>query len=81
MKSVTTHQAKTQLSRLLAEVEAGAEFVIKRGEVPVARLGPLRAGKARRTRPRVGTVTSEPVSYVEDAFAPLTGDELGDWGL
>ncbi|MBD5785175.1 type II toxin-antitoxin system Phd/YefM family antitoxin [Cellulosimicrobium terreum] len=38
MKTVNVHDAKTHLSRLLAEVEAGEEIVIARAGKPVARL-------------------------------------------
>lgn len=38
MKTVNVHEAKTHLSRLLAEVEAGEEVVIARAGHPVARL-------------------------------------------
>ena len=38
MKSVNVHEAKTNLSRLLAEVEGGEEIVIARAGSPVARL-------------------------------------------
>lgn len=38
MTTVGMHQAKTQLSRLVAEVEAGGEVVIERHGRPVARL-------------------------------------------
>lgn len=38
MKSVNIHEAKTHLSRLLAEVESGEEIVISRSGKPVARL-------------------------------------------
>jgi prevent-host-death family protein len=41
MKSVNVHEAKTHLSRLLAEVEKGEEIVIARSGKPVARLLPL----------------------------------------
>lgn len=80
MKSVTTHEAKTQLSRLLAEVEAGEEITIRRGDVPIAKLTAIR-GKARRVRPRVGTVTSEPIRAASDAFKPLDDQELKVWGI
>lgn len=80
MKSVTTHEAKTQLSRLLAEVEAGEEITIRRGNVPIAKLTAVR-GKARRVRPRVGTVTSQPIRAAADAFAPLDEEALKDWGV
>lgn len=80
MRSVTTHEAKTHLSRLLGRVAAGEEIVICRGERPLARLVPI--GPARkRSRPRVGTITLRGVRYAEDAFAPLSEDELRDWGL
>jgi hypothetical protein len=32
-------------------------------------------------RPKVGTITSRPVSYSDDAFKPLQNDDLADWGL
>lgn len=80
MKSVTTHEAKTQLSRLLAEVEAGEEVVIRRGNTAVAKLTAIK-GPVRRRRPRVGTVTSDAVRWAADAFAPLTDDALKHWGI
>ena len=80
MKSVSTHEAKTQLSRLLAEVEAGEEYVICRGKTPAARLVPVSRKPARR-RPKVGTVTSATVHVADDAFGPMTSEELEDWWL
>ena len=38
MSVVNVHEAKTQLSRLLARAEAGEEVVIARNGVPAARL-------------------------------------------
>lgn len=38
MKQVNIHQAKTQLSQLLADVENGEEVVIARAGKPIARL-------------------------------------------
>lgn len=40
--TITIHAAKTQLSKLIAKVEAGEEVIIARGEKPVARLVPVR---------------------------------------
>jgi prevent-host-death family protein len=80
MKKVSTHEAKTHLSRLLAEVEAGEEILICRGIVPAARLVPI-SRKSTRRRPRVGTVTSGLVRTALDAFAPLTDEQLRVWGL
>ena len=48
MTTVTIHQAKTQLSKLIAKVEAGEEVVILRGKKPVAKL--TAAGPRRRQR-------------------------------
>ena len=36
MTTITTHQAKTHLSRYLADVENGQEFIIARGKSAVA---------------------------------------------
>ena len=79
MKTVTTHHAKTHLSRLLKEVQAGETVVILSGSAPVAQLSAI--GPERASRPPVGTRTSPEVGYTEDAFLPLTDDELKVWGL
>jgi prevent-host-death family protein len=42
MKTVNVHQAKTHLSKLLENVEAGEEIVIARSGKPVAKLVPLK---------------------------------------
>lgn len=36
MRSVTVHEAKTHLSRLLRDVENGEQIEIRRGDVPIA---------------------------------------------
>ena len=41
-KQVNIYEAKSQFSRLVDEVEAGAEILIARNGRPVARLVPLR---------------------------------------
>jgi antitoxin (DNA-binding transcriptional repressor) of toxin-antitoxin stability system len=78
VKTVTTHQAKTHLSRLIQLVQSGETVVILNGKTPVAELRAV-AGKAT-SRPAVGTRTSEPVRCADDAFAPLSNDELAAWG-
>lgn len=50
-KIVTIHQAKTHLSRLIAEVEAGGEVVLARGKTPVARIVPLNPPAPKRRIP------------------------------
>jgi prevent-host-death family protein len=47
MHEVGVEEAKTQLSKLLREVEAGSEVVILRGGKPVARIVPAGAAAAR----------------------------------
>jgi len=80
MEKVTTHEAKTNLSQLLSRVLQGEEIVIYRGSNPIARLVPNLNTEVPR-RPKVGAVTSGPVVWSDDAFAPLTPDELRDWGI
>jgi prevent-host-death family protein len=77
--TVTIHQAKTNLSRLIHQVEQGEEIVVCRGKHPVAKIVP--SGPGRPTRPKVGQLTSPRFHVPEDAFAPLSTDELKDWGL
>lgn len=50
MKTVTIHEAKTHLSRLIAEVENGEEIVIARRDQPVVRLALLEKPKVDRSR-------------------------------
>ncbi len=75
MRTVKIHEAKTQLSRLIAAVEAGEDIVLARGDTPVARLvrigGPVpeRRFGAMRGRARVGYAF----------FDPLPEAELASW--
>lgn len=48
VESVNVYDAKTRFSRLLAQVEQGAEIVISRNGRPVARLVPYRPDAAVR---------------------------------
>lgn len=48
MIKVNIHEAKTQLSRLLAKVEEGEVVIIARSGNPVARLSPYTEGKQTR---------------------------------
>jgi antitoxin (DNA-binding transcriptional repressor) of toxin-antitoxin stability system len=75
----TIHQAKTHLSRLIAEVESGNEVTLYRDKQPVARLVGLRHSDNKR--PPAGVITSKPVHYSDDCFAPLTDEELREWGI
>jgi antitoxin (DNA-binding transcriptional repressor) of toxin-antitoxin stability system len=48
MKTVTVHVAKTTLSQLITQAEAGEEIVIARDKQPVAKLVPIRRTKPKR---------------------------------
>lgn len=84
MLKVTTHEAKTQLSRLIARVRGGEQVLILRGDQPAARLVAVDADVRDLeppSRPPVGTTTSAPVRWSDDAFAPLDDEALREWGL
>ena len=75
MSTVTVHAAKTNLSKLLARVEAGEEIVIARGKIPIARLMPICASAAKREFGSLkGVVTVGP-----EFFEPMTKTELAEW--
>ena len=76
----TTHEAKTHLSKYLKLVEEGEIVTILRSKQPVAQLISCQ-NAATRKRPKVGTITSEGVTYSDDCFAPLSGEELDLWGV
>ena len=80
MKTITTHEAKTHLSRYLAEVEKGEEFIIARGKNAVAKLVPF-TDEPRPPRPKVGEHLGPIIEIPDSAFAPLTEEELKEWGL
>jgi prevent-host-death family protein len=76
MATVTIQEAKTQLSRLIARVEAGEEIVIARGKVPVARLMPVLHKKKRPPAGFLKGKVSIPDSFF---FGPLPEEELRLW--
>ena len=64
---VTIHEAKTQLSRLIAAVERGEEVIISRRDKPVARLnaieefrGPTRIGGLRGKKLKMSAKFDDP---------------------
>jgi prevent-host-death family protein len=75
MSTVTIHVAKTNLSKLLARVEAGEDIVIARGKIPVARLTPIHPPPAKR---RFGAFKGV-LSVGPEFFEPMTSAELPDW--
>ena len=75
MKTVTIHQAKTNLSRLIEKACAGEEIVIARGSQPVARLVAL-ADKNGRRQP--GSLKGK-LHVGAEFFEPLPAAELEGW--
>ena len=74
MVTVNVHEAKTNLSRLLKQVEAGEEIVIARNGKPVARLVEYQ-GRGKR---QFGSMRGQIV--VDDSFFdPLPEEELAAW--
>ena len=73
MKSVTIHEAKTHLSRILREVELGETVVVSRGTTPVARLVPYsNAEREFDTAPGLLVAMAEDFDAPLDDFAPYT---------
>jgi prevent-host-death family protein len=73
MKRVNTHEAKTQLSRLLRRVAAGEEITIANRGVPVARLVPVPTPGPKR---KLG-VFGDTIKIPDDFDTPLP-DEILD---
>ena len=74
MSVVNVHQAKTQLSRLLAQVEDGQEVVIARNGKPVARL----VGCQHRGKREFGILAGQ-ITIDDSFFEPLPETELSAW--
>ncbi|HWE94678.1 MAG TPA: type II toxin-antitoxin system prevent-host-death family antitoxin [Tepidisphaeraceae bacterium] len=70
-------EAKSRVDELLARATAGEEIVIVDHGKPVARLGPAEDNPRRRAR---GMFKGQ-IWMSDDFNAPLTDDELKEWGL
>ncbi len=76
MAQFSVHDAKTNLSRLIAEALAGGDVVIARGNVPVVRLVPVEP----RGRRVFGALKGQ-IAMDARFDEPLPDDELGGWNL
>jgi prevent-host-death family protein len=80
MAIFTVHQAKTNLSRLIADALAGEEVIVARGSKPAVRLVPVEpAAKAKRV---FGHLAAEPgANQVLDHgfWDPLPDDLAAFW--
>jgi prevent-host-death family protein len=73
---VNMHEAKTKLSELVAEVEAGKVVILARAGKAVARIMPLEKSAARKLGRWKGKVR-----MARDFDAPLSADDLAAWGI
>ena len=76
MTSVKMHEAKTNLSKLAARVEAGEEIIVLRGDKPVMKLVPI-APVIREPR-KPGRLRGL-IDFDDRFFEPLPEDELEAW--
>ena len=74
MIKVTIHSAKTNLSKLIAQVEAGEDVIICRGDKEVAKLVP--AVDAKRTPDRKPGNLKGIIEWDDRFFDPLPEDML-----
>ena len=74
MTTVNVHEAKSNLSRLLAQVEAGEDVVIARNGKPVARLVPCEPPGKRQFGALRGRIKLD-----DSFFDPLPDEELAAW--
>jgi prevent-host-death family protein len=72
MPTFTVHQAKTRLSQLIAQAEAGEEIIIARGHEPAVRLVPISVKKPKRV---FGAYKGE-FEVPDSFFDPLPEKEL-----
>jgi len=79
MIKVTIDQAASSFAHWLTLIAKGEDVVVLDHERPVARI--TRCEQSPGTRPKVGVLTSAPVHHTADCFAPLTDDDLKEWGL
>ena len=73
--TVNIHAAKTQLSRLLEQVEEGEEIVIARAGKPIARIVPLVPTRPKR---RLGILEGQ-YTVADDIDDPLPDDLLEEF--
>ena len=77
MVTVNIHEAKTHLSRLLAQVEAGEEVTIARNGKPVARLVRCEGRGKRQFGSMKGNKAWEELDKL--VLQPLSEEELALW--
>ena len=74
-KTITIHEAKTHLSRLIERALRGEDITIHRGPVPVVRLVPIKNAVPERKFGAMKGRFRVPASF----FEPLPDGELEAW--
>jgi prevent-host-death family protein len=78
MTSVSVHEAKTHLSRLIERVLAGEEVTVTRNKEPVIKL--VRAvPPPQPRRSRIGTMKGRLGPIPPSFFEPMSEEELALW--
>jgi prevent-host-death family protein len=77
MKSVNIHEAKTHLSALLEEVQAGEQIIIAKAGRPIARLVPL---ESTELEPRTPGTMKGKIRIHADFDAPLPSEIAAVFG-
>ena len=80
MSTVTIHEAKTHLSRLISRAEAGEEIIVARGNTPVAKIVPLSPPSPKKRVPGRYAHLVPPGSgdiLSHGFWDPLTDEEMG----
>lgn len=74
MTTFTVHEAKTNLSRLIADVLAGKEVIIARGKVPAVKLVPVEP-----LPKRVPGLLKGKIDIGPEFFEPMSEEDLALW--
>lgn len=77
----TVHQAKTNFSRILKEVEAGQEVIVMRGKKPVAKIVALDQPKKQELPFRLLGAYRGKIRFDDSIFAPASDEELREMGF
>ena len=75
------YEAKTQLSSLVERAAKGEEIVIAKAGKPMARLVPAEGEQKPQPRRTFGQNFLGVTYMAEDWDAPLSEEELKEWGL
>jgi prevent-host-death family protein len=78
---VNIYDAKTKFSELVERAAAGEEIIIAKAGKPKARLVPLKPAE-QKLKPRKFGQNYLGVTYISPDFdAPMTDEELAEWGM